>query len=117
MVLSYLNEEKERSKRRLNLIVHDLMEPSSEDGATCKKEDIKQVNDLLLKHVEVSPTITNAIRLGKRGDRPRLLRVTVSSEYEKGTVLRNTFKLHREQETKNIFDMTPQEQVKNYALT
>ena len=119
IVSSYLNEEKEKSKRRLNLIVHNLKEPSSEDGATRKKEDIKQINDLLQKHVEVTPSITNAIRLGKRGDRPRLLRITVSTESEKANVLRNTFKLRREQETKNIFispDMTPREQELNKKL-
>ncbi|XP_065904034.1 uncharacterized protein [Dysidea avara] len=118
-VSSYLNEEKEKSKRRLNLIVHNLKEPSSEDGATRKKEDIKQINDLLQKHVEVTPSITNAIKLGKRGDRPRLLRITVSTESEKANVLRNTFKLRREQETKNIFispDMTPREQELNKKL-
>jgi len=119
VVSSYLNEEKERSKRRLNLIVHNLKEPTSEDGATRKKEDIKQINNLLQNHMEVSPTVTNAIRLGKHRERPRLLRVTVSSESEKATVLRNTFKLRRGQETKNIFispDMTPREQELNKKL-
>ena len=71
------------------------------------------------KQVEVTPSITNAIRLGKRGDRPRLLRITVSTESEKANVLRNTFKLRREQETNNIFispDMTPREQELNKKL-
>jgi len=119
VVSSCLNEEKERSKRQLNLIVHNLKEPTSEDGATCKKEDIKQTNNLLQNHMEVSPTVTNAVRLGKRRERPRLLRVTVSSKSEKATVLRNTFKLRRGQETKNIFispDMTHQEQELNKKL-
>ena len=69
--------------------------------------------------MEVTPSITNAIRLGKCGDRPRLLRITISTESEKANVLRNTFKLRREQETKNIFislDMTPREQELNKKL-
>lgn len=57
IVLSYLNEEKEKSKRQLNLIVHNLKVPSSEDSATRKKDDIKQINDLLQNHMHVEVTV------------------------------------------------------------
>ena len=97
IVSSYLIEEKEKSKRQLNIIVHNLKESSSEDGATRKKDDVSKVNELLQNHMEVNPTKSNAIRLGKRGKRPRLLRITVSTEAEKANVLRNMFKLHKEE--------------------
>ena len=99
--------------------MHNLKESSSEDGATRKKDEVSKVNELLQNHMEVSPTINNAIKLGKRGERPRLLRITVSTDAEKANVLRNTFKLHKEEQTRNIFitpDMTPQEQELNKKL-
>ena len=34
IVSSYMNEEKEKARRRLNIIVHNLEESSYEDGAT-----------------------------------------------------------------------------------
>ena len=40
MVTSYINEEKEKAKRRLNLIVHNIPESASDDGLTRKKHDI-----------------------------------------------------------------------------
>jgi len=80
---SYLNEEKGKSKRQLNIIVHNLKESSLEDGATRKKDDVSKVNKLLQNHMEVNPIMNNAIRLGKRGERPRLLKITVSTDAEK----------------------------------
>jgi len=53
--------------------VYNLKESSSEDGAKRKKDDVSKVNELLQNHMEANPTINNAIRLGKRGERPRLL--------------------------------------------
>jgi len=77
--------------------VHNLKESSSEDGATRKKDDVSKVNELLQNHMEVNPTINNAIRVGKRGERPRLLRITASTDAEKANILRNTFKLRKEE--------------------
>jgi len=34
MVSYYLNEEKDKIKRHLNLVIHNLKESSSEDGST-----------------------------------------------------------------------------------
>ena len=61
------------------------------------KDDVSKVNELFQNHVEVNCTIINAIRLGKRGERQRLLRITVSTEAEKANVLGNTFKLCEEE--------------------
>ena len=42
IVSTYLNEEKEKTKRLLNFIVHNLEESSSEDVATRQKYDTDQ---------------------------------------------------------------------------
>ena len=41
---SLLNEEKEKAKRRLNLIVHNVEESTSDDGPTRKQHDIHTVS-------------------------------------------------------------------------
>ena len=52
---SALAEEKERSKRQLNLIIHNLEEAPSEDAQTRKDQDTQQVSEISniweLKHL------------------------------------------------------------------
>ena len=40
-VYTAINEEKEREKRQLNLIIHNLAESNSDQGEVCKADDIK----------------------------------------------------------------------------
>ena len=40
MVSSYINEEKEKSKRRLNVIVHNVIESTSEDPELRRKQTL-----------------------------------------------------------------------------
>ena len=76
----------------------------------------------LQKYIEVTPTISKAIRLGKRKEKSRLLKITVTSESEKATILRNTLKLRKQENPdniKNIYitpDLTPKEQEANKKL-
>ena len=56
---SVLAEEKERSKRQLNLIVHNLEEASGNDTAR-KHQDIKKTADIF-RHLGVKVTINNAL--------------------------------------------------------
>ena len=77
---------------------------------------------MIKKHLGLSTTITNAFCLGKRGTKPRLLKITVASEMEKAIILRNRTKLHNEknpEEAKKLFitsDLTPKEQAANKKL-
>ena len=125
IVSSYMNEEKEKARRCLNLIVHNLEESSYEDGATRQKDDIDRITSIIQNHVDVTPHINKAIRLGKcqeNTEKARLLKITVASEAEKATILRNVLKLRKQQNpdnVKNIFislDMTPKEQEANKKL-
>ena len=54
------------------------MESTAEDGQARKKEDIDKVSKIFHRNLKV----TNAVRLGKKGDKSRLLKITVDSDLE-----------------------------------
>jgi len=66
--------------------------------------------------------IKNAIRLGRKSDRPSLLKLTLSNIEQKVTILRNKSKLRSSsnpEDIRNVFitpDFTPLEQKRNKAL-
>ena len=118
---SALAEEKERSKRQLNLIIHNLDEAASDDAQTRKDQDTQKVSEIF-KHLGTKASVNNAIRLGKKGDKKRLLKVTVSSDKEKAAILRSCTHLRKEStptQFSNVFitpDLTPQQQLQNKIL-
>ena len=59
------NEQKERSRRRLNVIVHNVAESSAESGPGRKSHDISTVTSVFDKHVRVKVKVTNANRIGR----------------------------------------------------
>lgn len=117
-----VDEQREREKRKLNLILHNVRESSKENGSSRKADDIATVTTMLQNRVGVKATITNAFRLGKRSDRPRLLKVSVSSVEEKSAILKQCYKLKNKEnpaDVQKIFatpDLTPLEQKKDKAL-
>ena len=78
-----INEEKEKSKCKLNLIVHNLSEFLKENGDDRKQEDIAVATKLLDKYMETSAKVVKAFCTGQRKDKPRLLKITISTEQEK----------------------------------
>ena len=70
MVASLLAEEKEKDKRRLNLIVHQLLEPTDTDPQQRKECNIKESSDIIQKYTGVSVSVTNAVRLDNKGAKP-----------------------------------------------
>ena len=127
VISTFLNEEKERSKRCCNVIVHNLEESTLENSQQRKEYDISTISSVFTKHLGVKASITNAIRIGKKqdsenGSSPRLVKVTVASEQEKALLLRNCTKLcdkNNPEEVKNIYvtpDLTPKEQKESKAL-
>ena len=122
VVKSFIAEEKEKSRRRLNLILHHIPESTATEGITRKHDDIKQVSSILDKYIGTSPSIQKAFRLGNKGDTPRLLKITLPTEHDKAYILRNSFKLRNDEnpdDVKKIFvtpDLTPKEQEDNKKL-
>ena len=126
VISAFLNEEKERNKRRCNVIVHSVDEFTS-DNSQERKEYISTISSVFVKHLGVKATIVNATRIGRKrepgsGSRPRLVKVTVASEHEKALLLRNCTKLRDQNnpdEVRKIYvtpDLTPKEQQQNKAL-
>lgn len=124
---SFMNEEKEKEKRRLNLIIHNIKESADTDSSVRKEHDITLVESTLKQYLGVSTKVEKAARLGKRTDKsstdkPRLLKITISSEHDKAKILRSCTKLrHHENppEIQKLFitpDLTPHEQEVNKNL-
>ena len=122
LAVSINAEQKEKERRQLNVIVHNLEESSASEGSSRKKEDIDKCKSLFQTHLGVTVIIQNAIRLGKRSEKPRILKISLSSTQEKANILRNKLKLRSKDNpplVRNIFitpDFTPLEQKRNKAL-
>jgi len=122
MTASIVSEEKERDKRKMNLIIHNYPEPTSSEPQVRKKEDIENISTLLNKFINVPATITNAIRLGKPKEGPRLTKITVSTIEEKSSILHNRRNLRNKSHPSHVQkvfitpDLTPSQQKKNKQL-
>ena len=74
------------------------------------------------QYLGIATSVSNATRLGKKGDKSRLLRVTVSSERDKAMILRNSIKvrsINGEEFLKKLYitpDLTPTEREQNKVL-
>ena len=122
-ISAVINEEKEKQKRKLNLIIHNVKESNAEQPQARKEQDLATLQDIMSSQLNIQVRISNAIRLGKKGGpKPRLLKITVESDEEKAAILRNTKKLRTQstpEHLKRIFitpDLTPREQEANKAL-
>ena len=66
-VLSAINEEKEREKRCLKLILHNLQEHIKDNGLARKEADIQRASSIIKDYLGISAAINNAVWLDKRG--------------------------------------------------
>jgi len=92
LLISYWKKEKE--KCQLNLIVHQLEVTTQKEPQARKAEDIEVCSKLIRKYLGLSSTVTNAIRIGSKGVKPHLLKLSVNSKREKSLILKNCTKLH-----------------------
>ena len=115
-------EEKDRDKRKLNVILHNFCEPTAEDGLVRKKEDMDVATNMFEKNLGVKVKVTNAVRLGKKSDKPRLLKISMDSQKSKAAVLQNYTKLWGKEVPRHLSkvfitpDMTIKERENNKAL-
>ena len=125
-IVNTLNEEKERERRRLNLIIHNAPESAAQDAESRKTEDIECATDIFNVFLGANATVTKAIRIGKKPDKnsnkSRLMKVIVNTLEAKTFILRNCTKLRNADEStyyNKIYitsDLTPSEQVANRQL-
>ena len=90
---SVLREEKKKSKRKLNIILHNIPESNADNADVRREHDTDTVKAIVNQHLCIPAPISNVTRLGKKMDKPRLLRITVASEQEKASILRNCTKI------------------------
>ena len=121
-VYTSINEEKEREKTQLNLIIHNLAISDFDQGEACKAEDIKHTLDIFNNYLGAKTTVSMAIQLGKRSAKPRLLKVTVDSVEAKTFILRSCTNLRKTDPTSHYHkiyvtpDLTPAEREANLQL-
>jgi len=122
IVASLVTEQKRKKKRQMNVIMHNLEESNATDGPARKQDDIKKCLSVFQTHLGLSVSITNAFRLGKRSQKPRLLKISLSSTKDKASILNSKTKLRstsNPHNIRNLFitpDLTPLEQKKHKAL-
>lgn len=107
-----VEEMREREARKLNLIIFNFDESSSEETEDRKKHD-EEVIRKLLATLETPVPFSKVIRLGKPESTPRPIRISTASVKDQQTILRAAVKLKDIEEYKNIYvnrDQTPQEQ-------
>ena len=90
-VSSVLNKEKEKSKRRLNIFLHNVPESNAENIDTRKQHDVDTAKAIVNQHLGIPASLLQAVRLSEK---PRLLRITVGSGEEKAEILRNCTKCY-----------------------
>ena len=120
-----VNEEKEKEKRQLNLILHNIKESDATDSSKRIEEDVCAATIVFKDYLDVTVSVTKCFRIGKKRDdpnKPRLLKIMVSSLDEKVAVLRNKLRLRSQDNPEHIRkvfitpDLTPTEQTKNKEL-
>ena len=122
VVKSFIAEEKVKAKCHLNKIIHQVPKSIATEGPIRKQEDVQQVTSIFEKYVGVNPNIQNIFRLCSNGKKLCLLKIVLPSEHNKAIVLRNSSKLHKDENSdkiKTIFvtpDLTPKELEKNKKL-
>lgn len=111
MASAGIREMANRAARKSNLVLFNVPLSRSEDGETRKSDDKSYVETLCQKCLEVEVKCRQAVRLGKKGDEMRPLRVSLENEADVITVLKAKRKL-KESEYRDIGikrDMTPLE--------
>ena len=74
------------------------------------------------EYLNVPIKVTNGVRLGKKGEKQRLLKISLSSDKEKAQILRDCTKLCNSSHPEHIRkiyitpDLTPKQQQRNTAL-
>jgi len=73
IAVSLVAEQKDKEKRRLNIIVHNIDESSTTTGTERKFDDIAEVSKVIQEVLKVLCSITMAFRIGKKERKTPLL--------------------------------------------
>ena len=88
-----------------------------------KEHDTDTVKVIIInQHLSIPASVSNVTRLGKKSDKPCLLRITVATEQDKANILRNCVKISSVEEPTylgKVFitpDLTMKEREENKTL-
>ncbi|ELU06652.1 hypothetical protein CAPTEDRAFT_189285 [Capitella teleta] len=84
-------ECKERDRRRASFMIFNLSDTQSNDE-NAKGENRERV-ELILEGINVTASITNLARVGKKGGGTRALRVTTETESQQRKIIQNSWKV------------------------
>ena len=123
-VSSVFSNEKDKDRRNLNIILHNILESTAESGETRKQHDTDTAAAIINQHLNIPTSISNVIRLGEKSEvgKPRLLRITVDSVQAKVKIVLNCIKIRSFKDPshlKKVFltpDLTLKEHKENKSL-
>ena len=120
-VAAAVDEYVDRERRKQNLIIHNLPEPSDCPDNQRMDKDLQQVSDLFKSEFGVPDnSASRPTRLGApKSNKPRLLRVEIKDLAAKRQILRNATKLRASSKWSNVYvspDLTPKEREQNKLL-
>ncbi|XP_052761306.1 uncharacterized protein LOC128203795 [Mya arenaria] len=113
VILEEKEEELERDRRRLNVVIYSLPESTNPSIEQRKEEDIREVDFIINNTLNLNVTVDNVFRLGKlvpNNARPRPVRFTVKDFPAKRNVLNAASKLKNHEKYSRIYltnDLTP----------
>ena len=117
-----MEEMQDKERRKLNIIMENVPEVSSEDENNRKEGDIKVVAEIFSKDLELQGiTPLSITRLGRLKEKVRPIRICLDSENSKQLVLSAAKKLRNspEESAKRIYidpDLTQTERKRNFEL-
>ena len=99
-VAEYMDEMREKEKRKLNIIVANLSESEKDTAEGRKEEDLERVRTMVGRIADVpADHLLEPVRLGKltigRNARPRLLKLEVRTEESKREIMKNVYNLNK----------------------
>lgn len=109
-----IEEIEQRARRRDNIILFGIDEAEeTEDPEDRREHDLHAIEEVLAA-IDIEANLEKPIRLGKKGEKPRPIRVKVPNPEQRKTILRKTIELAKvDKLAKKVFikrDMTPMEQ-------
>ena len=120
-VVAVVDEYVDRERRKKNLIIHNLPEPSDCPDTQRLTNDLQQVSSLLTSEFGVPENVASKpTRLGApKANKPRLLRVEIGDLAAKREILRNATKYRASSKWSNVYvspDLTLKEREQSKQL-
>ena len=92
-----------KRKRKKEDLTLNIAESDDSVAANRKKHDIDNATEILQRYIGITATVKNATRIGKKlTDKARLLKITLNSEDDEVTILRNCTKLRNKNHPDDI---------------